>query len=74
MVGSHRRNDRLSRRQARLTPLPTLVGLHQAENAALAVAMIRHQDAVHVSPEAMAAGIRAARWPARACKGLAMVR
>jgi dihydrofolate synthase/folylpolyglutamate synthase len=46
-------------------PLPTLVGLHQAENAALAVAMLRHQREVHVTPEAMARGIRDARWPAR---------
>lgn len=46
-------------------PLPTLPGAHQADNAALAVAMLRHQQAVEVSPEAMAAGIRAARWPAR---------
>jgi dihydrofolate synthase/folylpolyglutamate synthase len=46
-------------------PLPTLAGVHQADNAALAVAMLRHQDRVTVSPEAMAAGIRAARWPAR---------
>jgi len=27
--------------------------------------MLRHQDWVTVSPEAMAAGIRSARWPAR---------
>ena len=27
--------------------------------------MLRHQDRVKVSPEAMAAGIVAARWPAR---------
>ena len=46
-------------------PLPSLVGAHQADNAALAVAMLRHQDQVSVSPEAMAAGIRAAKWPAR---------
>jgi dihydrofolate synthase/folylpolyglutamate synthase len=46
-------------------PLPTLVGAHQADNAALAVAMLRHQDRVTVSPAAMAEGIRAARWPAR---------
>ena len=46
-------------------PLPALAGAHQADNAALAVAMLRHQQAVRVSPEAMAAGIRAARWPAR---------
>lgn len=48
-----------------MLPLPTLAGTHQAENAALAVAMLRHQSAVAVTPEAMAAGIRAARWPAR---------
>ena len=46
-------------------PLPTLAGTHQADNAALAVAMLRHQDQVAVSAEAMAQGIRAARWPAR---------
>jgi len=53
-------------RHGRLTlPLPSLPGAHQADNAALAVAMLRHQDRVGVSPEAMAEGIRAARWPAR---------
>lgn len=46
-------------------PLPTLAGAHQADNAALAVAMLRHQTQIAVSPEAMAQGIRAARWPAR---------
>ncbi|WP_454796852.1 bifunctional folylpolyglutamate synthase/dihydrofolate synthase [Novosphingobium lindaniclasticum] len=46
-------------------PLPSLPGSHQAENAALAVAILRHQDRVSVSPEAMARGIAAARWPAR---------
>lgn len=46
-------------------PLPTLAGAHQADNAALAVAMLRHQSRVEVLPEAMAQGIRAARWPAR---------
>ena len=46
-------------------PLPRLPGAHQADNAALAVAMLRHQDAVAVSPEAMVRGIVAARWPAR---------
>ncbi len=46
-------------------PLPALAGKHQADNAALAVAMLRHQDKVHVSPDAMARGIQAARWPAR---------
>ncbi len=46
-------------------PLPLLAGVHQADNAALAVAMLRHQTAITVSPAAMAGGIRAARWPAR---------
>jgi len=46
-------------------PLPALPGRHQGDNAALAVAMLRHQDWVTVSPEAMAEGVRAARWPAR---------
>ncbi len=46
-------------------PLPALAGAHQTDNAALAVAMLRHQSAVPVTPEAMASGIRAARWPAR---------
>jgi len=46
-------------------PMPRLAGAHQADNAALAVAMLRHQSAVTVSPEAMAEGILAARWPAR---------
>ena len=46
-------------------PLPTMSGMHQADNAALAVAMLRHQSALTVSPEAMAKGIRAAYWPAR---------
>ena len=46
-------------------PLPALAGTHQADNAALAVALLRHQSQVTVSPAAMAQGIRAARWPAR---------
>lgn len=46
-------------------PLPALPGTHQAENAALAVAMLRHQDRIPVSPEAMSRGLREARWPAR---------
>jgi dihydrofolate synthase/folylpolyglutamate synthase len=46
-------------------PLPSLPGHHQADNVALAVAMLRHQDAVVVSGEAMARGIVSARWPAR---------
>ncbi len=50
---------------ALVLPLPALPGQHQTENAALAVAILRHQDRVDVTDEAMAAGIRSARWPAR---------
>ncbi len=46
-------------------PLPRLPGRHQADNAALAVAMLRHQNDVAVASDAMARGILAARWPAR---------
>ncbi len=46
-------------------PLPALAGAHQADNAALAAAMLRHQSAVAVTAEAIAQGIAAARWPAR---------
>lgn len=46
-------------------PVPTLAGAHQADNAALAVAMLRHQSRLKVTPEAMARGIASARWPAR---------
>jgi dihydrofolate synthase/folylpolyglutamate synthase len=46
-------------------PLPALAGEHQADNAALAVAMLRHQDFVTVDALAINEGIRTARWPAR---------
>ena len=46
-------------------PLPQIAGAHQADNAALAVAMLRHQNALAIAPEAYAAGITAMRWPAR---------
>lgn len=46
-------------------PLPNLPGPHQPENAALAVAILRHQDRVKVSPEAIASGMTEAVWPAR---------
>ncbi|QWC58214.1 bifunctional folylpolyglutamate synthase/dihydrofolate synthase [Erythrobacter sp. 3-20A1M] len=46
-------------------PLPALPGAHQAENAGLAIAMLRHQDHVTVGNKAIAAGLRGARWPAR---------
>ncbi len=46
-------------------PLPGLAGAHQLRNAGLAIAMIRHQDRVAVSSEAIAQGLAAARWPGR---------
>jgi len=46
-------------------PLPRLPGKHQALNAALAVAMLRHQTAIAVSPSALTAAMGWANWPAR---------
>ena len=46
-------------------PLPRLPGKHQALNAALAVAMLRHQPAIAVPPSALTAAMGWANWPAR---------
>lgn len=46
-------------------PLPTLVGAHQADNAALAIAMLRHQDKVKISDAALKAAMGWAQWPGR---------
>ncbi|HEY6049105.1 MAG TPA: bifunctional folylpolyglutamate synthase/dihydrofolate synthase, partial [Sphingomicrobium sp.] len=46
-------------------PLPRLPGRHQAMNAALAVAMLRHQDALRVPTSALNAAMGWADWPAR---------
>ena len=46
-------------------PLPLLPGRHQAMNAALAVAMLRHQDKLHVPDSALGAAMGWADWPAR---------
>ncbi len=46
-------------------PIPALRGRYQADNAALAVAMLRHQDALLIRDGAFAEGIRSADWPAR---------
>jgi len=48
-----------------ILPLPALTGPHQADNAALAVAMIRHQSALAVSEASIRTGLATARWPAR---------
>jgi len=46
-------------------PLPRLPGKHQALNAALAVAMLRHQEILDVPPSALSAAMGWANWPAR---------
>ncbi|HEX9931653.1 MAG TPA: folylpolyglutamate synthase/dihydrofolate synthase family protein [Allosphingosinicella sp.] len=46
-------------------PLPRLRGAHQAMNAGLAVAMLRHQRAFHVPDSAFKAAMGWADWPAR---------
>ncbi len=46
-------------------PAPRLPGAHQADNLALATAMLRHQQALTVRDEALAVAARTATWPAR---------
>jgi dihydrofolate synthase/folylpolyglutamate synthase len=46
-------------------PLPRLPGRHQAMNATLAVAMLRHQEALRVPASALGAAMGWADWPAR---------
>jgi dihydrofolate synthase/folylpolyglutamate synthase len=46
-------------------PLPRLPGRHQALNAGLAVAMLRHQDQLPVPTSALGAAMGWADWPAR---------
>ena len=46
-------------------PLPRLHGAHQAMNAGLAVAMLRHQQAIPVRDSALKAAMGWAEWPAR---------
>ncbi|HYG30241.1 MAG TPA: folylpolyglutamate synthase/dihydrofolate synthase family protein [Allosphingosinicella sp.] len=46
-------------------PLPRLRGAHQAMNAGLAVAMLRHQAAIRVPDSALRAAMGWADWPAR---------
>ncbi len=43
----------------------SLRGEHQMQNAALAAAMLREQDAIDISAEAITAGLANAHWPAR---------
>ena len=46
-------------------PLPRLPGAHQAMNAALAVALLRHQRAIRIPDSALRAAMGWAEWPAR---------
>jgi dihydrofolate synthase/folylpolyglutamate synthase len=46
-------------------PLPRLAGAHQIANLGLAVAMLRHQNAIPVSDAALRAAPLWAHWPAR---------
>jgi dihydrofolate synthase/folylpolyglutamate synthase len=46
-------------------PLARLPGAHQADNAGLAIAMLRHQQALAVPPVALRAAMGWAEWPAR---------
>ena len=48
-----------------LFPVPFMPGKHQVENASLAIAMLRVQRALPVGKDAVAKGLRSARWPAR---------
>jgi dihydrofolate synthase/folylpolyglutamate synthase len=47
------------------TPLPVLVGPHQPGNLALAIAMLHHQKALSIPPDAFVAAAEHAAWPAR---------
>ena len=46
-------------------PLPRLPGRHQAMNAALAIAMLRHQQALSVPSSSLSAAMGWTDWPAR---------
>lgn len=46
-------------------PSPALAGAHQADNAGLAIALLRHQDVLAIGAEALATALTQARWPAR---------
>ena len=61
-------DGRLAYRDARGTldlPPPAMAGAHQADNAALAIAMLRHQEAVSIDEAALIAAMTSAAWPAR---------
>jgi dihydrofolate synthase/folylpolyglutamate synthase len=60
--------DKLHYRDARgklALPLPRLPGAHQAINAGLAIAMLRHQQRIAIPDSAIRAAMGWADWPAR---------
>jgi len=62
------RGDRLVYRDARgevETPLPAMAGPHQPANLSLAIAMLRHQQALDVPDTAFSGAAANTRWPAR---------
>src|SRR5215213_2021392 len=46
-------------------PMPRLPGKHQATNAALAIAMLRHQHSLDVPESALSQAMARVQWPAR---------
>ncbi len=46
-------------------PIPALIGDHQFQNAALAIAALSTQDTLAIPPEAINTGLKTVRWPAR---------
>lgn len=46
-------------------PAPALAGPHQADNAGLAIALLRHQNALHIGKDALGQAMTDARWPGR---------
>ena len=61
-------DDRIRYRDGRgalVLPMPRLPGTHQASNAALAVAMLRHQSEVDIGAPTLRAAMGWADWPAR---------
>jgi dihydrofolate synthase/folylpolyglutamate synthase len=49
-------------------PAPALAGPHQAGNAGLSIAMLRHQQTVPNDTKALSSALEGARWPARLAK------
>jgi dihydrofolate synthase / folylpolyglutamate synthase len=62
---AHHRLQYRDGRGALMVPLPELPGPHQVDNCALALAMLRHQDAFDIPLAALKRMPLEARWPAR---------